>query len=59
MNTFMSQPIPDNMIAFGVYDYSVHSQTYESVDMYREYLAKKSGTSMSSGIFKVNAKLYL
>ncbi len=47
--------IPDNMVAYGIYDYSVSSRTFQSVTTYREYLAKKSGITMSSGVFKVRS----
>ena len=49
--TFLGQDIPDNMNAFGVYDYSVWSKSFRSAAQYKEYLAKKSGIKMSKGIF--------
>ena len=35
--------LPDIMNAFGIYDYKTTMTSYQSVDAYREYLAKKSG----------------
>ena len=46
------------MNAFGIYDYKIGTRSFQSVDGYRAYLAKKSGTSMTSGTFaEVSSKI--
>ena len=39
------------MNAFGVYDYAIWTKSFQSSQMYKEYLAKKSGITMSQGTF--------
>ena len=39
------------MNAFGIYDYKIGTRSFQSVDGYRAYLAKKSGTSLTAGTF--------
>ena len=39
------------MNAFGVYDYSIWTKSFQSATKYKEYLAKKSGIKMSQGTF--------
>ena len=48
---FADGDVPDNMNAFGIYDYKIGTKSFQSVDGYRAYLAQKSGTSMSAGTF--------
>ena len=48
---FLDSDIPDNMNAFGVYDYYVHSNTYSSANAYVAYLREKAATSLSSNVF--------
>ena len=48
---FADGDVPDNMNAFGIYDYKIGTTSFQSVDGYRAYLANKAGTSMSAGTF--------
>ena len=48
---FLDKDVPDNMNAFGIYDYKIGTKTFTSVDGYRSYLAEKSGVSMSARTF--------
>ena len=47
--SFLDMEVPDNMNAFGIYDYKIGTNSFQSVRGYREYLAKKAGISMSEG----------
>ena len=49
--SFLDRDVPDNMNAFGIYDYKIGTKSFQSVDGYRAYLAKKAGTAMSAGTF--------
>ena len=54
---FADGDVPDNMNAYGIYDYKIGTKSFQSVDGYRAYLADKAGTSMSAGTFaKVSRK---
>ena len=48
---FADGDVPDNMNAYGIYDYKIGTKSFQSVDGYRAYLADKAGTSMSTGTF--------
>ena len=50
--SFLGAEIPDNMNAYGIYDYSIRTKSFQSAEQYKEYLAKKSGAQMSSGVFR-------
>ena len=49
---FAEGDVPDNMNAYGIYDYQIGTKSFQSVDGYRSYLADKAGTTMSEGTFK-------
>ena len=48
---FLGKDVPDNMNAFGIYDYKIGTKSFESVTGYRAYLADKSGVSVSARTF--------
>ena len=48
---FADGDVPDNMNAYGIYDYKIGTKSFQSVDGYRSYLADKAGTTMSAGTF--------
>ena len=49
--SFAGHQVPDNMNAFGIYDYSVKSETFSSIDAYIQRLNSKAATSSSRSNF--------
>jgi hypothetical protein len=53
---FLGKDVPDNMNAYGVYDYSIWTKSFQSATQYKEFLTKKSGIKMSAGTFAEEQK---
>ena len=55
---FAGKAVPDNMEAYGLYDYSINTQTFQDAKQYVKYLQEKAGAAETESMFQAEASSF-